>query len=332
MRIFPCLVASALAAVVAAHARAVEFPDALSVKAARVLFETGFERFEGYDTARDLVDVSGRGQNGWTAVGYGGNGILADPLPGFAGQYAYIGFQPSTNASGFFNVFRPLRFIPGTNAAPVVVFNVTFSVRDERPSPAVADDFRWSVYTPDDRRLFTLDLHGPDRTINYALDDAEGFVATGYEFEYGAVYDLEIVMSLGRNRWSASLNGLTVVYERPVTTLGAPRSLGSIDAVWAANAAGTWDDNYMLFDDYRITAYPPADIAPVLEMSRVGPTGVARLRVWGEPGVRYLVQSSNDLVVWTDRDMVTGAAADGVALWDDTQPAPARYYRAVSRP
>jgi len=301
-------------------------------KVARVLFETGFESFEGYDTATDLVDASGRGQNGWTAVGYGGNGILADPIPDFAGQYAYIGFQASTNRSGFFNVFRPVRFTPATNAAPVVVFQVTLSVRDDRPSPAKADDFRWSVYTPDDRRLFTLDFHGTDQTINYALDDAQGFQPTGFGFDYGATYALEITMSFGRNRWSASLNGTQIVFEQPVSTAGKPLALGSIDAVWAANAAGTWDDNYLLFDDYRIIAYPPADVAPVLELAGLDASGQAQLRVWGEPGVAYLVQSSNDLATWTDRARVTATAPDGLASFADTQAASTRSYRAVSVP
>lgn len=88
----------------------------------RVLFETGFERFEGYDTAIDLVDAKGKGQNGWTSVGYGGNGILSEIIPDFSGQYAYVGFQTPTNMSGFFNVFRPINFKPVSNAAPVLVF------------------------------------------------------------------------------------------------------------------------------------------------------------------------------------------------------------------
>lgn len=306
--------------------------DASQAKAARVLFETGFERFEGYDPARDLVDSAGHGQNGWTAVGYGGNGILSDIIPDFSGQYAYIGFQASTNGSGFFNVFRPIRFTPDSNSLPVLVFNVTMSLRDETPSPAVADDFRWSVYTPDDKRLFTVDFHGVDQTINFALDDGEGFRETGYQFEYGATYDLELVMSFGRNRWSASLNGTTVIYEERITTRGTRLELGSIDAVWAANASGRWDDNYLLFDDYRITAYPPADMASVLEVNGVAANGTATIRIWGEPGVRYLVRSTNDFITWTDRGTVTATAPDGLATFDDTQATGARFYQAVSIP
>lgn len=298
----------------------------------RVLFETGFERFEGYDPARDLVDASGRGQNGWMAVGQGGNGLLTNLVNDLTGQYAYIGYQGPTNADTSVNLFRPIQLAPGTNALPVVVFEVAFSLRDESPSPASADDFRWSAYTPNDQRLFSLDFHGPDQSINYALDDGKGFIDTGYQFEYGVVYRLEITMSFGRNRWSASLNGTPVAYELPLSTRLKTLSLGSVDAVWASNPKGTWDDNYMLFDDYRITAYPANAVAPLMELSGVDAKGMARLNVWGEPQVRYRIQSSNDLLNWTDRDLVTAATPDGGVTWTDSQPTATRYYRAIALP
>jgi hypothetical protein len=300
-------------------------------KAARVLFETGFEGFEGYNPGADLVDAEGRGQNGWSSVGYGGNGILVDPIPEFTGQYAYIGFLGSTNQA-FFNLFRPVQLVPNTNFPPVVFFEVTLSLRDDRPTPGQADDFRWSAYTPDDQRLFTLDFHGVDQSINFALDDNQGFRPTDFGFEYGATYRLEMVMSFGRNRWSATLNGSTVVYEQPITTRNQRLSLGSVDAVWAANASGRWDDNYLLFDDYRISVFPPSDIAPVLEMVGLDSTGRAQLRVWGEPGVSYRVQSSNDLLTWTDRATVIATAPDGLATYLDAQVHSGRSYRAVSIP
>jgi hypothetical protein len=303
-----------------------------STAAGRVLFETGFERFEGYDPERDLVDSLGRGQNGWTSVGHGGNGLLTQALADFNGQYAYLGYQGPTNAGVSVNLFRPIRLVPDTNAAPVVVFEVTFSLRDDTPSPAVADDFRWSAYTPDDHRLFTLDCHGPDQSIHYALDDGKGFVATGFRFEYGVVYRLEISMSFGRNRWTASLNGTTVAHELPLTTGTQRASLASIDAVWAANPKGTWNDNYMLFDDYRIVAHPPEAVAPLVELAGLDAQARPQLRIWGEPGVRYRIRSSNDLAIWTDREVVVAAGPDGLAVWTDTQPAATRCYQAIALP
>jgi hypothetical protein len=298
----------------------------------RVLFETGFERFEGYDPALDLVDALGRGQNGWMAVGHGGNGLLTNLTSDFTGQYAYIGYQGPTNRDTSVNLFRPFQLVPDTNALPVVVFQVTFSLRDDSPSAAAADDFRWSVYTPDDHRLFTLDCHGPDQSINYALDDSKGFIGTGYQFEYGVVYELEITMSFGRNRWSASLNGTPVAYELPLSTRLAHPSLGSVDAVWAANPKGTWNDNYMLFDDYRIVAYPPNAVAPLMELAGLDDRGRPRIRIWGEPAVRYRIQSSNDLQTWVDRDTAVATAPEGLATWTDPQPTATRFYRAIALP
>ena len=307
-------------------------PALAATTAGRVLFETGFERFEGYDPELDLVDAMGRGQNGWTSVGHGGNGLLAQTVAGFEGQYAYLGYQGPTNSGVSVNLFRPVRLVPDTNATPVVVFQVTFSLRDDTDSPAITDDFRWSVYTPDDHRLLTLDCHGPARSINYALDDGKGFIGTGYQFEYGVAYRLEISMSFGRNRWSASLNGTTVVHEQPLTTGSKRPSLGSVDAVWAANPKGTWNDNYMIFDDYRIVAYPPEAVAPLVELAGLDAQARPQLRIWGEPGVRYRIRSSNDLATWTDREVVSAAGPDGLATWTDTQPAAMRCYQAIALP
>jgi hypothetical protein len=60
--------------------------------------------------------------------------------------------------------------------------------------------------------------------------------------------------------------------------------------------------------------------------------GNARLNVWGEPAVRYRIQSSNDLRTWIDRDIVVSTAPDGLATWTDTQPTVTRYYQAVALP
>ena len=299
----------------------------------RILFETGFEAFEGYALSRDLVGPDGRGQNGWTAVGYGGNGLLAESLEGFEGQYAYVGYQPPSDAGLFFNLFRPVRFAPSGGNPPVVVFQVTLGIWDAPVTNGAHDDFRWSVYTPDDHRLLTLDFHGAGEEIDFALDDNLGFRSTGFGFEYGQVYRLELVMSLGRNRWSAWINGTPVVWEQPVSTVPGKRlELGSIDAVWAANRAGTWDDNYMLFDDYRILAVPGASMPAQLELA--GPTadGTARLRIWGEPGVDYRIQSSTDLVNWTERGVVRASAPDGLAEFQDPEVTATKSYRAVSVP
>ena len=56
------------------------------------------------------------------------------------------------------------------------------------------------------------------------------------------------------------------------------------------------------------------------------------VEVWGEPAVRYRIQSSNDLQTWIDRDIVVSAAPDGLATWTDTQPTGTRYYQAVALP
>src|SRR5215475_15941139 len=67
-----------------------------------VVYQTGFERTQGYDTNLDLV-----GQNGWLGAGSGGNGVVPGFFPG-RGQQAYVGFAPPNPGYDSLFVYRPL--------------------------------------------------------------------------------------------------------------------------------------------------------------------------------------------------------------------------------
>ena len=112
------LLGSFLAAgLVAFSATAAEVPPG-----SRILYETGFEPFEGFNAQNDLA-----GQNGWVgfasnlqgqSVGLGGNGLLTDAIEGFSGQTAYIGFT-APNPTADFNVWRPVNLAPVGGTLPV---------------------------------------------------------------------------------------------------------------------------------------------------------------------------------------------------------------------
>jgi hypothetical protein len=294
----------------------------------RVIFETGFEAFEGYLADHDLV-----GQRDWVQDGTGGNGVLAGPIAGFVGQAAYIGFAPPSDDGDAFNVWRPINLVPAGNDQPVFRFTVTFQVEvpDEAKNPP-RDDFRWSVYNTVGDRLFSLDLDNVDHSINYVLDDDQGFVPTGYVFDNGRPYDLAITMNLARNLWTAEINTVVVVNAAPITTLHNRLDLGDIDAVWAIRTAGKPGQNFMLFDDYRITGEPVSSIP-----SHVVPLGVLNgtqflVRVLGEPGVTYVLEAAGDLEHWTEVGRQTAQFPGGTADFQDAfaQTTPTRFYRAYS--
>ncbi|HTI70478.1 MAG TPA: hypothetical protein VMF06_10965 [Candidatus Limnocylindria bacterium] len=298
-----------------------------------VLFQTGFESFEGYAADQDLVASDGHGQNGWVSYGYAGNGILAGPHPDFTGQYAYIGFTAGQSAEPF-NLWRPINLVPQPGSPAVVTFKVSFAIADSTTQAPYFDDFRWSVYTKEGKRLLTLDFNNDDRNVYFALDDGKAFVSTGFGFANDEAYDLVLAMNFARNKWTARINGAVVVNGQPLTTRGTALNLGDIDAVWALRDVAHPGDNYMIFDDYRVEAQAVTDIPSTLVPQGFIANGAYLLKVLGEPGVTYAVESSPDLVHWNYVGQALAQSPGGVALVEDSgaKSAAVRYYRAYSQP
>jgi hypothetical protein len=302
----------------------------------KVLFETGFEKFEGYAPNQELV-----GQGGWVGVGSGGNGVLGEPLDGFHGQYAYIGFAGPTNASDAFNnVWHPVGLQPVGGDLPVVQFSVSLQIQDSSTNAPYFDDFRWSFYGVDASRLFSIDFDNDTRLVNFVLDDGSTqqpppFRPTGYSFHNGTPYDLLVTLNLGRNLWTASINGAVIVNSQPITTKVQPLTLGDIDAVWAIRNPQTPGDNYMLFDDYRIEATALTEIPPTVEV--IGPlatNGAFLVRIYGEPGVHYVLEATSDFKTWVSVASGDGPKPGGILDLQDASAGihPHRYYRASSTP
>jgi hypothetical protein len=101
-----------------------------------------------------------------------------------------------------------------------------------------------------------------------------------------------------------------------------------VDAVWAVFDPANPGDNYLLFDNYRITAevlQPPAPRVQIL--GRTG-DGQFLLRVLGESGARFAIEATTNLTQWTA--LKTNAITDGFFDYVDSS-APAfarRFYRA----
>ena len=125
-----------------------------------------------------------------------------------------------------------------------------------------------------------------------------------------------------------------VVNAKPISTKGQKPDLNEIDAVWAVRTPGKPGDNFMIFDDYRLTALPVSDIPATLELVGRLTTGPVLLRVLGEPGVTYAVDYSLDLNQWQEVDRGLAQSPDGtVEIQDATATRGAfRFYRARSVP
>jgi hypothetical protein len=210
------------------------------------IFSTQFEATEGYLTATNLV-----GQNGWLGVGSGGNGVVTNYFEG-QGQQAFIGFSPPDQGDGQLTVWRPINFLPIPTNMPVVQFSVRMSIMDS--SNTHYDDFCWSVYNAQGDQLFTLDFDNSSRRIYYRLDGTNNFVWTGQTFTNNDINTLVITMNFTQNSWSAAFGGVLLGENIPITTTGAPLNLGDVDAGWRMYDLAHPGDNYMVFDNYQITA------------------------------------------------------------------------------
>ncbi len=291
----------------------------------RVLYETRFEAAEGFDPALTLV-----GQSGWVGFGSGGNGLITDFFAG-QGQHAFIGFAAPTNAAEFLNVWRPVNYLPGPTNPPIVRFQVLMSVEDSSSSTN-RDDFRWSVYNKAGDRLFTLDFDNHSLGINYLLDNGT-FVPTGQSFSNSFTYPLRIEMDFTANRWNASLGSQTVVTNQAITTRGAPLDFGDMDAVWAIRTPGKPGDNFMVFDNYRVTAAAAGTSNPPPRLEALAYVKEQRsflVRAHGTAGVRYVLEGTTDWKTWTPLTTNT-MPAEGSFPHLDITAAAVRFYRLVER-
>lgn len=287
------------------------------------VYSTGFERSEGYDPEITLI-----GQGGWVGYGTGGNGILTNFLEGL-GQQAYIGYTPPEDTnSNFFSVFRPVNVAPIPAGHPVIKFSVIMQIVDSSTPTAPRDDFRWSVYNTNGMRLFSLDFDNHALAVSYLLDNDAGFVEIG-PFDNFGYYDLAIYMNFARNLWSATLNDVPIVTAQPITTQNAPLNLGDIDAVWSLRDPAAPGDNYLLFDEYTVTIEPGTAIPSRVEFLGFDSSRQSQIRLYGEPGLAYRLETSSDFKVWTELLTFTAPSSGILDVRDAAAPNNSfRFYRA----
>jgi len=298
----------------------------VALAATTTVYATQFEAAEGYSTALDLA-----GQAGWVYSGSGGNGVLANALEN---QSAYIGYAPPDPVDDALVLWKPINFNPMSTGYPIVNFSVLMNIIDSE-STTNRDIFRWSVYNSIGDRLFSIDFDNLYLDIAYVLDGTNEVKFTYLPFVNESNYLLNITMNFASNRWSATYNGIKIATNQPITTTGALLDLGDVDAVWLVNLQNGTNapgDNYMLFDNYRITAESPqVSPAQVALLGRTG-EGWALLQVSGAEGTRWSVDTTTNLINWLP--LKTNPIAGGYFDYVDQTAAgkPLRFYRARNVP
>ena len=269
------------------------------------IFSTQFEAAQGYNPNLNLA-----GQNGWTKFGSGGNG-LTNGFFGGQGQQAYVGyFPPATGDSSLF-VWHPINFSPVAAGLQLVKFTTLMSIVGSTNDQF--DFFQWQVFNNQTQPLIVIDFDTDTTNVGYFLDGAQ-YVDTGVKFGLGATYTLTVTMNFALNLWSATLNSALLATNQPITTTGKQLTLGDVDAVWDLYITNAPGDNFMVFDNYTITAEALTPPGPRLILLGSTGDGQTLLRLNGQNGSKFAIEASTNLVNWTalKTNLVTDGSFDHV--------------------
>ncbi|MEY4384891.1 MAG: hypothetical protein RLY20_174 [Verrucomicrobiota bacterium] len=291
-----------------------------SQAATATLYTTGFEPSEGFNLSYYLS-----GQGGWTNAGNGGNGLISNSISGY-GQQAYVGyFAPSSGSS--LSVWKPINFAPSN--ATLVRFSTVMSLIDSTTTNR--DEFYWSIYNRAGQRLCGLLFDNRDLSIWREADD--GYVYdTGWGFVNGAgtngFYTLEIALNFSSNRWSAFFGGTQIISNALITTTNSALNLGDVDAEWVLAVPTKPGNNFLVFDNYTITADAVPQVIPSVQPPTPLTGGQHSVRVTGRAGVSYALEASTNLTSWSA--LKTNVATGGFFDFTDAAStnAPRKFYRA----
>jgi len=281
------------------------------------IYSTQFEIKEGYDPAFELI-----GQKGWItdSSSFGGNGLLTNS----GSLAAYIGSFPLDPPANSLTIWQPINFAPNTAGKPIVKFSVSMSIIDSTTTDR--NDFLWSIYNTRGNRLLSLDFYNVDLGIYYILDGTNDFKYTGFDFTNEVNYSLTITMDFAHNTWAALLNSVALVTNLPITTTNSQLDLGDVDAVWSLSNPNRPGDDFMVFDNYQITAQ--ASDVPSARLTPLGYTSNAQflLRVDGTPNSKFAIEATTNFLQWTalKTNVLIGGTFDFI---DNISPAAAqRFY------
>jgi hypothetical protein len=291
----------------------------------QVLYSTGFEHAEGFDAEHELP-----GQDGWVGSPYDTNltavnssGIISNAVAP-PSQEAYVGYFTPNPPRPSVNVWRPINHLP--TEKPLVNFEVLMTVVDSTQAQPNRDNFRWSVYNIEGDRLFSVDFDNYFLDVSYQLDGPVTNVVTDQLFTNDVPFWFSLSMNFESNQWSAAIDGHPFLAGLPITTTSAPLNLGDVDAVWAIYDTNAPGDNYMVFDNYRITAAPIAVASARLEQLAHG-DNLFLLRLHGPDDCRYALDVTTNLTTWLPlkTNVITGGYFDYIDT--DLSGSPMRLYR-----
>ncbi len=220
--------------------------------AANVLYATDFETF--LPGAGTLV-----GYDDW--LGLNDEGGVSGIVSAYGGRAGYLGYNRPSNATGYVLVYRPVNFAPVAQGRPIVNFSVDLEVIDS--TTARYDKFSVDVYNRAGQYLAAIVLDNANLRI--LREDGSGGTAvnTGIRFANSRKSALAFSINYTANTWSAALDDTPLFSNAPFTASGNTLDLGEVVPAWRINNSAAPGDNYLIFDNYILSAIPTTS-APII--------------------------------------------------------------------
>lgn len=299
----------------------------LAVDAGVLLYDTGFEssasETPGFATGVGTASAPKLvGSDGWTMVAnpapvapgtiatwYPFAGIDSGLVTGM-GQTAALGcldhvnFSMPPNTTQFIRVGRKVATEPVlAGNLPIIDFYCQLGLTQSTNSRH--DDFELLVYNWDDKVLggLTFDLT-QNKLFRYDANEYNSgsadppYTDTGLSLAslYGTVVEVTMRVNYKTNTWTATVGGVQVVggatFTRRPTTGSSPaaRTFGSLQARWYIATVGYPGNNWMLFDDWSITASAEPTI-PATASANYAANSTAAITVTDTDSVGWTVTS-----------------------------------------
>src|SRR5207247_1228412 len=115
----------------------------------------------------------------------------------------------------------------------------------------------------------------------------------------------------------------------PITTKNTARNLGDVDAVWAIANVAKPGNNYMVFDDYRISSISVSSLPAILEAVGIEANGDFFFLVHGAEGVKYDIEVTSNFRDWFLLGTTVAPAGGTFKFQDTTAPGQSRSFYSV---
>ncbi|MFP6873835.1 MAG: hypothetical protein VCA55_10045 [Verrucomicrobiales bacterium] len=287
-------------------------PVALAPLAALALAASNAAQREIYFTDfEDAVpgDDNLAGYDNWNGnpKGRGSHGIDAEAVPGL-GQSAFIGYASPGGNTNSAIVLRPVEHDPVATGEPIVRLVAAIGLNDSDDNSPFGDDpdrdsFFITFFNSSGQRLASLNYNNTEVAFGLWRDDGIDTHDTGEEFIRNEVQLLVAEVDLVNNTWSVDLDGFQIFRDQPFTAKnGVDLDLGGTAIQWQRGSGNNWGNNWMLFDDWTVYADTsklaiPEENFHISSITQAAGDNIT-LQWKAQPGFRYQVEYSNDLLTW----------------------------------